>query len=119
MKPGNPNIENLLPNINTYLQSTNHKYAISVEGLEELICKIQSKTGLNKEQVEVIVKLIFHEIRNEILDGKAVSLHPIGTMSFKKIKTKSNKNKSHYKAIAGFNNRFLFTRKMRAYDGTS
>lgn len=64
---------------------------ITLENLEYLVYRIVARTGLTYDQVSVIVKLYFNEIRKELLNGKNINLGDFGKFKFKLTKTKNKK----------------------------
>ncbi len=68
----------LLPDIEKYLEDYDSTGNISLENLEELIFYVRSKTGLEKLQIESIVKNLFKDIRTEVLSGNKIEITKIG-----------------------------------------
>lgn len=113
--PNPPTIDNLLPDIISYLQSTqNEKYAISIEDLDELVSKVRSKTGLSRDAAQTVIRLIFHEIRSEVLKGNDVKIYPIGYLKFKI--RRSRANSTSIEPI--FKNTLIYLNSLRKYDST-
>lgn len=73
-----PNLEDLLPNIYDYLESSENGKPISIFGLNDLILLVCSRTGLNKKISSAIIKILFHEIRNGMLRGDIIKIKELG-----------------------------------------
>ena len=70
--------DDLLPNIDEYLENVDTVRSVSSKGLEELVFKVRAKTGLDIEVCEAIVAGFFQEIRNTILRGDIVKINGLG-----------------------------------------
>lgn len=70
-----------LPDIDDYLDQTENSQSVKTDGLEELIYRVRGGTGLDLFTSEQIVRLLFQEIRNQLLRGKTVYLSGYGTFS--------------------------------------
>lgn len=77
------------PNIDEVNAENYDNQPVTLENLDYLIYKIVARTGLTYDQVAVIVKLYFSEIRTQVLAGKKVSMGNLGYMC---IKYKCDKN---------------------------
>ncbi len=64
--------------IEDYLEETNTAKTINTKGLEELIFKVQIKTGLSLAESESIIQVFFQELRNLMLQGEIVNLKELG-----------------------------------------
>lgn len=81
------------PDIDQYLENTENKKSVSIQGLEELVFKLQAATGLTQEASNAIIKLFFQEIRNAILRGEIVFLSGFGKIFMSSPKNSKNKNR--------------------------
>lgn len=77
----------LLPDIETYLETFESEESVSCEGQEETIYRICAATGLNYESSSTIFKYLFQEIRNSLLRGEKVIVRGIGSFYLKKTNT--------------------------------
>lgn len=68
------------PDIEEYLESAqnNNVTAVSSEGLDELIYKINAVTGLGYESCSILLTTILQEIRNSLLRGEMINLYEFG-----------------------------------------
>ena len=88
-------VENkLLPGIDEYFETTTTSISVSSFGLDELIAKIRCSTGLSFEAVNIITRLFFETLRNEMLKGNIIVI-----ANFGKFLVASPKNKSSKKRI--------------------
>ena len=71
-------LENFLPGIEEYLETANNKKSVSSKGLEEIICQIQIKTGLDYKTSASVLEMFFQEIRNSMLRGEIVTIRSLG-----------------------------------------
>lgn len=82
-----------LDNIEDYLESRGNNVPVEVPELGTIIDIVSSKTNLNKEEAEQIVKLYFQEIRNIMLSGKIAYIPNFGTFFISSPKTTKNKTR--------------------------
>jgi hypothetical protein len=68
----------LLPDIEEFLASNSSDDPVSPKGLDELIYRIRSCTGLNLNACKVVTALCFQEMRTQILNGKSIYFEKIG-----------------------------------------
>jgi nucleoid DNA-binding protein len=66
------------PGIETYLEQVNNERSVNVKGLEDLIARVQVRTGLSLAESEAVVRTFFQEIRNLMLRGEVISLAELG-----------------------------------------
>ena len=83
----------LFPNIDDYNSENYDAHPVTLENLDHLIYKIVARTNLTYDQVSIIVKLYFNEIRSQVLKGKVVNIGNLGKLFCnvkfsKKIKSK-------------------------------
>ena len=69
---------NFLPDIHAFLETIKSNKDVSTRGLEEIIFRVRSKTGLNVEICETIVNMFFNELRNSMLRGDIVTIRGLG-----------------------------------------
>lgn len=86
--------EDLLPDIEEYLKSVDDNIPVSISGLEFLVAKVVANTGLPEETCKILVREIFQQIRNEVLDGNCVVIKGLGKFF---ITHKNNKKKMFIK----------------------
>lgn len=86
-------IEDLLPDIHEYLETADTRKAVSSKGLEEMVYRICSRTGLDKAIAATIVSMFFHEIRNSMLRGDEVALRGLGKFLVSSPRNTQNKKR--------------------------
>lgn len=102
----------LLPDIHAYLETIRTEDSVSSKGLEELIFKIRSITGLSEETCSDIISLFFEEIRNGILRGEIIELRGFGKFYVACPKNKITKNR----VVARFRPAPLLIKKLNEND---
>jgi nucleoid DNA-binding protein len=92
-----PEEPDLFPNIDDYNTENYDGESVTLENLDHLISKIVARTGLTYDQVSIIVKIYFNEIRNQILLGKTVNIGNLGKLFCDVKTTKKSKDKHSIK----------------------
>ena len=85
------NQDELLPDINSYLESLDNKQPVSVQELDHLIDIVVAKTSLNEDAAKVVVRLFFQEIRNALLRNECVTLRGLGNFQVSSPNSSGNK----------------------------
>lgn len=87
-------LQDLLPDIHDFLEIDDNQYAVSTEGLEEIVLRLRTKIPLEKDILDQMTAWFFSEIRNSMLRGELVHIRDFGNffISNSKIK-KTYKNK--------------------------
>jgi len=86
-------IEQLLPDIEAYLESTSYGIPISISGIEKISSAITSHTSLSNENSAIVLRLIFEEIRRALLRGEIVRLKRFGSFFVSSPKLSGNKER--------------------------
>ena len=86
--------DNLLPGIDKYFETVINTVSISSFGLDELIAKVRCSTGLSFEASNIIIRLFFETLRNEMLKGNIITI-----ANFGKFLIASPKNHSSIKRV--------------------
>lgn len=88
-----PEKPELFPNIDQVNADNYDSQPVTLENLDYLIDKIIARTGLTYDQVSIIVKLYFNEIRTQVLNGKTVNIGQLGKLYCKLQRLKNSKDK--------------------------
>ena len=81
------------PNIDEYNAENYDRQSVTLENLDYLIYKIVARTGLTYDQVSIIVRIYFNEVRTQVLKGKTVSFGDLGKIFIKLQSSKRSKDK--------------------------
>lgn len=79
------------PDIDDYLGKVSNHQAVTTQGLEDLIKRVESFTGLSSEAATIVVRTYFQEIRNAVLKGEEVLLTGIGKLYINSPSVSKNK----------------------------
>lgn len=91
MKEISTNPEDFFETIDQYLSSTTKE--ISSKGLEEIISKVRSRTGLSEDIATEIIKKTFEEIRSAMLRKDIVSFPGFGKFYIANPENKTSKKR--------------------------
>jgi nucleoid DNA-binding protein len=82
-------LPDLLPNIDSFLEQVDGNSPIDLEGLDELVLTVRAYTGLDYDKAEILIKNYFQIIRNEVLNGKRMTIYRVGNLSLRKDNTRT------------------------------
>lgn len=66
------------PDIDEYLGGAETSKSVSLEGLDDIVNLVASRTNLSLDEVKTISKLFFQEILNQLLIGNEVVILSLG-----------------------------------------
>ena len=83
--------QNLLPDIEDYLETLDHGQPIIInEELESIVNAMAAKSSLNKEQAKIVLRLFLQEIRAALLRGEIISIKHWGRLFVSSPRTTGN-----------------------------
>ena len=85
------------PNIDDYNDENYDGQPITLENLDYFVYKIVAKTGLTYDQVSIIVKLYFNEVRTQVLKGSIINIGDLGKLFIEIKPSKNSKDKFRLK----------------------